>query len=162
MGCGDARDREAEAEALRADLALATAEYLPVRDGGEQAQLEGDLPGSWRAIHIVVDGQELPKHDVAHASRLLEIHAGQAWIHRGDGELVRDSYKLDESQSPHVIRIRGDLLTGDIAGHDGDVHGIVDASGDTLRICFAPLDLPVPQSFQPQPGATCVTYQRVR
>ena len=162
-GCGEARSRTAEAEALRADLATATAEYLPARDGGERAQPDWDLDGSWKAIHVTFDGQELSKHDVAHGAALLDIHAGQAWTHRNDGELLRDdNYALDASQSPQVIRIRGDLLAGDVAGHRGEVHGILEVSADTLRICFAPVDRPIPQSFQPQPGATCVTYQRVR
>ncbi|HVW03265.1 MAG TPA: TIGR03067 domain-containing protein [Planctomycetaceae bacterium] len=148
-------------EALRADFAVATAEYLPSRHGTERDQPDFDLQGAWHAIHANVDGRELPKHDVAHVSELLEFHGGSAWLRNGDRELLRGQYDVDESRTPHVIRIDSDLLMGDLSNDHGPVHGIFEVSDDSLRICFTSIDRPLPANFQPQSHETCMTYKRV-
>ncbi len=124
--------------------------------------LAGGLDGSWKAVAVESDGEQLPATEVANNPAVLEIAGNRVTLRAGNRIVTEGTLRVDDSQQPKTIDLNGITLTGARAGQSGGSVGVYEVSGDTLRICFSGGARPKTFETRPGSGTTLITYRRVR
>lgn len=128
------------------------------------SQPSGGLDGTWKAVAVEVDGEQLPSEQITANPGVLKIFGNTLAVKVGTRVFGQGTIKVDASRQPKTMDVTGTALAGGKAGQSGESFGIYEVTGDTLRFCFAHSAAARPRSFQTGAGsdATLITYQRVR
>jgi uncharacterized protein (TIGR03067 family) len=128
------------------------------------AQPSAGLDGTWKAVAVEIDGQQVPPEEVAKNPGLLEFSGSRVAVKAGARTFGEGTVRVDNSQQPKAIDLNGISLGGTQAGKSAGAIGVYEVSGDTLKICFTDPGGQRPKTLQTQPGsgATLITYGRVR
>jgi uncharacterized protein (TIGR03067 family) len=136
--CALAADKE---EAIKADRSL--------------------LAGEWRVVSIVANGNTNADPVVARVTVVNGLD--EKWSLLSNGKIIAEGTStIDPTTSPKTIELKSSR--GSVENARGThYHGIYEVHETTRRLCFVPVDKPLPESFDGgrETGQILVTFERV-
>ena len=106
------------------------------------------LQGTWRAVSIKQDGQNLAL-ERAIANLEVEIKGDERTVRAGDTIQSRAVFRMEPTASPKTVDVT--ITDGTLAGKT--LLGIYELDGDKYRICLAQVGEPRPQALGSKPGS---------
>ncbi len=121
--------------------------------GGRAASDQEKMQGKWQAESLVRDGEAVPKSDVAGLCLRIE---GNRFFIEGDAEASEGTFELMEDVSPKAMNVT-------TAGGD-EARAIYDATGDTLKVCYAADGGSRPSEFKSESysGRVLAVYRKAK
>lgn len=108
------------------------------------------LQGVWKAIQIMIGGQDLPKEYLRSATRTNRGHHVE--VHVMGQKMMDAQTNIDEHHTPMHVDYLASGPGGQTSVHMGIMEWISD---DQVRFCFAPPGEPRPKDFVSEPGSGC-------
>jgi uncharacterized protein (TIGR03067 family) len=119
------------------------------------------LAGEWRVVSIEANGNTNADPAVARVTVVNELDG--TWSLLADGKTIAEGTStIDPTTSPKTIELKGSR--GSFENVRGrHYRGIYEVHETTRRLCFVPVDKPLPESFAGgrETGQILVTFERV-
>jgi uncharacterized protein (TIGR03067 family) len=119
------------------------------------------LAGEWRVVSIVANGNTNADPVVARVTVVNGLDG--TWSLLSNGKIIAEGTStIDPTTSPKTIELKSSR--GSVENARGThYHGIYEVHETTRRLCFVPVDKPLPESFDGgrETGQILVTFERV-
>ena len=119
------------------------------------------LAGEWRVVSIVANGNTNADPVVARVTVVNELDG--KWSLLSNGKIIAEGTStIDPTTNPKTIELKSSR--GSVENARGTrYHGIYEVHETTRRLCFVPVDKPLPESFAGgrETGQILVTFERV-
>ena len=145
-------------------IAAASAFALAADTSDKEEAIKADrsmLAGEWRVVSIVANGNTNADPVVARVTVVNGLDG--KWSLLSNGKIIAEGTStIDPTISPKTIELKSHR--GSVENARGThYHGIYEVHETTRRLCFVPVDKPLPESFAGgrETGQILVTFERV-
>jgi uncharacterized protein (TIGR03067 family) len=140
---------------IAALTALALSGMLTSRGGADSGDdVLKKLQGTWKFVSQEVDGQPLPKSELANQTITF---AGDKWTVRRDGKVVQaGTHQFDPSKKPGQV----DAVVNEGENKGSTMLGIFEMKGESFHVCFDPKGKNRPTDFTSKAGRMTAVVER--